>query len=275
MFAVELRVSGAVLGVDRRRIVRSRRKRGPDGLVHRPVRRREARPAAGAVHEVRRARRVDEDLRANRARPLQAVDDRRRDALAVADGSRQVRVEELLDARLVQEVVVADAHVLDARADAAQDRLVADRTRVVGLVALVVRQEPRRAALREPSHELVRDAADVLHALVGIVKERRRVAVRADAARIAVVLDENRPLPGPRRGHGRTDAARTRAHDADVEVAQNRHVLRDPHRPVRRPRGLRRARVQSAGREKRPADPDERPSVNRHAAVLTHEPRES
>ena len=145
-----------------------------------------------------------------------------------------MRVEKLLDAGLVKEVVVGDAHVLDAGANTVEDRQVAHRAAVVRLVALVVRQEPRGAAPGEAPDEFVRDAAQVLDALVWVEEERWRVAVRADAAWVAVVLYENRALARPRRGNRRTDSAGTRAHDADIVVDENRNVLRNPHRARRR-----------------------------------------
>ena len=121
--------------------------------------------------------------------------------------------------------MVGDAHVLYARANAVENRQIADRTAVVWLISLVVRKESRRAALRETPHELVSDAAQVLHALVWIEEERRRVAVCADTPWVAIVLHENRPLAGPRRGNRRANAAWTRADDADIVVAKNGNII--------------------------------------------------
>ena len=267
--AVEVVVDALVLLVDLWRVVRPRRERRPDRLVHRLVRRREARLSAGAVDEVRRARRVDKHLRTDGARAFQAVDNRRRDAPAVAHNTGQVGVEKLLHARLVEKVVVRDAHILDPRAHAVENRSVADRTAVVGLVALVVRQEPRRAALREAAHELVRDAAQILNTLVGIKEESRRIAVGPGAARVSVVLHENRPLACPRRGDRRADAARPRAHDADVVVAEHRHVLRNAHRASwgfgRNLGGARRRRC-AARDGQHAAGPDEVSSLDVHVS---------
>ena len=231
--AVEVVVDALVLLVDLWRVVRPRRERRPDRLVHRLVRRREARLSAGAVDEVRRARRVDKHLRTDGARAFQAVDNRRRDAPAVAHNTGQMGVEKLLHARLVEKVVVRDAHILDPRPHPIKNRSVADRTAVVGLVAFVVRQEPCRAALGEAAHELVRNAAQILNTLVWIEEESRRIAVGPGAARVAVVLHENRPLACPRRGDRRADTARPRAHDTDVVVAEQRHILRKTHRSRR------------------------------------------
>ena len=177
------------------------------------------------MDEVSSACRIYEDLGANRARPFEAIDDGGGDAVAVADGTRQMRVEKLFNTRLVKEVVVGDAHVLDAGANAVENRQIADRTAVVWLISLVVRKEPRRAALRETPHELVSDAAKVLYALVWVKEERRRVAVCANAPWVAIVLHENRPLAGPRRGNRRANSAWTRADDADIVVAKNGNII--------------------------------------------------
>ena len=64
--------------------------------------------------------------------------------------------------------MVADAHVLDARADAPENRAVADGTAVVGLVASVPRKEPCGVAAAESAHDLVGDAADELPFVVRI-----------------------------------------------------------------------------------------------------------